>query len=114
VFNRKRVGEVQHLGYCDYDKIDESIVKQDTLKHLSTLERHLASNLHWIERRGKKGRKVALLITAEMRAYLDTLMQFRSVAANPPENQYVSAKGISCLYACKHLRKFSRNVEQRI
>jgi len=42
------------------------------MKHLSTLERHLASNLRQIEVRGKKGRKVALLITAEMRGYLDT------------------------------------------
>jgi len=28
VFNRKRVGEVQHLGCCDYVKIDENIVEK--------------------------------------------------------------------------------------
>jgi len=65
VFNRKRVGEVQHLRCCDY-KIDGNVVEEDTLKHLSTLERHLASNLRRIEVRGKKGGKVALLIMAEM------------------------------------------------
>lgn len=107
VFNRKRVGEVQRLRCCDYDKIDRNVVEQDTLEHLSILERHLASNLRRIEVRGKKGKKVALLITAEMRGYLDTLMQFRSVAGIPPENQYVFAKGSSCINACKHLRKFS-------
>jgi len=89
--SRGRVGEVQRLRCCDYDKIDENVVEQDTLKHLSSLERHIASNLCWIEVRGKKGRKVALLITVEMRGYLDTLMQFLSVAGIPSENQYVFA-----------------------
>ena len=77
------------------------------MKHLSKVEQHLASNLRRIEVRGKKGRKVALLVTAEMRGYLDTLMKFRSAMGIPPQNPYVFANGNNCINACKFLRKFA-------
>jgi len=76
------------------------------LKHLSTLERHLASNFRRIEVRGKKAERWHCWLLQKWGdicipwCNFDQLQTFH-------QNQYVFAKGSSCINACKHLRKFS-------
>ena len=76
LFNRKRSGEASRLTTESYKKVvsSENPVDDDVRKTLSRFEQALCENHIRIETRGKKGRKVAILLTSKMKKNLDFLI----------------------------------------
>lgn len=88
-FNRKRVGETERLTVSTYNKKCNASMDSDVKKCLTPLEIKLAESLMRIETRGKRGRKVAILLTNDMQNSIDILNQFRNVANVPTENPFI-------------------------
>ncbi|XP_053400253.1 uncharacterized protein LOC123523522 [Mercenaria mercenaria] len=76
VFNRKRSGEVERLKKVSVSNAmkQPSLVDEDVKKCLSRFEQKLCENHCRIETRGKKGRRVAILLTRKMKQNLGILM----------------------------------------
>ena len=91
LFNRKRVGDVQRLTIEAYDRRHSVTSESDgeILKSLTVVEQILAKNFTRVEVRGKKGRKVPLLLSPEVVSHLDLLLKLRSDASVSIHNPYV-------------------------
>ena len=78
-------------------------------KQLSKLEQKLCSSLHRFEVKGKRGNKVPVLLTDEMKKRVDILMEYRNTAGVLPTNPYVFAipQSDNCLRGSDCLRKFA-------
>ena len=80
LFNRKRSGEAERITITNYrnglalkgDDVDQEIVKQ-----LSPVEQKLIGDLKRVELRGKRGRKVPILLTKEMVENLNFMLAMR-------------------------------------
>ncbi len=78
----------------------------DIKKHLTPLEFHLMQNLDMVYTRGKRGRKVPILIPPESKQAMDKLTTCRDVCGVPKENSYFFARpgyksnlrGCDCLH----------------
>lgn len=78
LFNRRRAGEAQHLQVSSYLKASvNATIDKDVRKSLSKFEQKLCDNHLRVETRGKKGRKVAILLTNEMKHQLDIIISLR-------------------------------------
>ncbi|GFR87870.1 hypothetical protein ElyMa_006087600 [Elysia marginata] len=78
---------------------------------LSLFEQKLASTLTRIEIRGKRGRKVPVLLTMKHKERIDCLLKYREQAGVSHENPFLfprSGNVLSCLRSCDVLRKFAR------
>ena len=106
LFNRRRAGEVS--------KVKLEHVKQqathdpDVLRSLSEFEKKLCEALTRIEVTWKRGRKVPILLTKQMKAAVDLLIAMRSSAGISATNQFLFAcrKTDGHLRGCDTLRKY--------
>ncbi|XP_038073460.1 uncharacterized protein LOC119741677 isoform X2 [Patiria miniata] len=111
-FNKRRTGETEQLALKSYtsrpnwDAASISDIKQ----YLTPLERHLMQELDMVYTRGKRGRKVPILIPAETKAAMDQLTTCRDVCGVPKENPYFFARpGCNTnLRACDSLRELTK------
>ncbi|KAH3710886.1 hypothetical protein DPMN_070382 [Dreissena polymorpha] len=82
LFNRKRSGEAERLKTEDFVKGSVNDVVDEDISHtLSKFERHLCKSHFRIETRGKslkRGRRVSILLTKEMKENLNTLLRLQS------------------------------------
>jgi hypothetical protein len=62
LFNRRRSGEVERVPQAAYEKRSTS-VDSDVMSVLSSWEQHLCKSLARFEVRGKRGRKIPILLT---------------------------------------------------
>ena len=79
LFNRKRSGEAQRITVGDYRrglKCDDEVA-EEVKETLSKFELHLLKNLERIEIRGKRGRRVAILLTSDLVEKIDWMMEIR-------------------------------------
>jgi len=86
LFNRKRQGEVSKLTVEDYSNKMKADAEHEMTQSLSDFERGLLKVLERVEIRGKRGRTVPVLFSAEMERWIDVLLAHRSKyipAANP-------------------------------
>ena len=92
LFNRRREGEVSKMSLSAFTSRDTSAPHEDVNLALSELEKKLCHHFTRIEMRGKRGRKVAILLSPVMYEALNMLHQKRKQCGVLKENAYVFAR----------------------
>lgn len=89
LFNRRRGGEPAALEINDFEKRRNGDMNDEIKKSLSAFELKLCSIFKRIEVRGKRGRKVPLIITKEMEKAMVLLINLRNSVGVNPQNPFV-------------------------
>lgn len=99
LFNRRREGEVAKVPLDAFTRRDMSGLHEDVAISLSELEKKLWQHFTRLEIRGKRGRKVPVLLTPTMVAAMNLLVQKRGDCQVANENGYMFARpGASSYY----------------
>lgn len=109
VFNRRREGEASRLTLETYRNADRSSVNKDIFETLTPLEKELSKTLTRIEIRGKRGRKVPILLPDRTKVSIDFLIEKRKEAGVPDQNPFVFARPsvMTNIRGCDCLRRFA-------
>lgn len=91
LFNRRRSGEVQRMHLTDYERC-HGHSNNDVFEGLTKWEQKLCQGLTRVEIKGKRGRKVPILLTSEMKEAVDALVAAREVVGISEENTYLFAR----------------------
>ncbi|XP_041855503.1 uncharacterized protein LOC121649037 [Melanotaenia boesemani] len=107
IFNRRRVGEVSKIKLKNFLERDQSNTHEK--RGLSDYEQKLCTYFERVELKGKRGRKVAVLLTPNMTKALNLLVEKREERGVPVENEYLFAIPNCLTYYRGHecLRKFA-------
>ncbi|XP_063226925.1 uncharacterized protein LOC134533339 isoform X1 [Bacillus rossius redtenbacheri] len=89
VLNCRRVGEVQYMHLKDYKETTHIDEDSDIFKSLSDSEKALTKKLRRIEIRGKKGRKVPVILTEDMQSTINLLVEKREECGVSNSNKYL-------------------------
>ncbi|XP_038063145.1 uncharacterized protein LOC119733850, partial [Patiria miniata] len=90
LFNRRRTGETERLLLRSYKMAENNAdIQPDVFQSLGEVEKVLVRKFTRIEVRGKRGRKVPVLLTKEMVENVDMLNATREAAGVSPNNKYV-------------------------
>ncbi|KAF7645898.1 hypothetical protein LDENG_00196890 [Lucifuga dentata] len=89
LFNRRREGEVSKMELQSYTSRDLTELNPDIVMSLSEIERRLAAHFERVEIRGKRSRKVPVLLTPNMIAAMDLLAKKKEECQIPKENIYM-------------------------
>ncbi|KAL0152203.1 hypothetical protein M9458_051926 [Cirrhinus mrigala] len=93
LFNRRRQGEAAKMLLQTYESKNIDALNEDVMQCLSKLEKDLSKDFTRVVIRGKRGRKVPVLLTREMTRSLDFLIEQRTQENNISEtNKYVFAR----------------------
>ena len=92
IFNRRREGEVSSMPLTAYLSRDTSDPHEDVDWALTEVEKHLCRHFSRIETRGKKGRKVPILLTPKMLSALELLVEKREECGVLKDNEYMFAR----------------------
>lgn len=111
LFNRRRAGEVSKMPLSSYLLLNPSDLQEDVSETLSELEKKLCEHFRRIEIRGKRGRKVPVLLTPSMQESLDLLVSKRQECGVLKENTYLFARpsALTCYRGSDCLRLFAKN-----
>ncbi|KAL7881118.1 hypothetical protein SRHO_G00033720 [Serrasalmus rhombeus] len=109
LFNRRREGEASKLLLATYQTQNRAPAHPEVYESLSKLEKSLVNNFTRLEIRGKRERKVPLLLTHDMEASIDILISNRTAVGICSENPFVFARisGTSHMRGSDCLRQFS-------
>ncbi|XP_027131229.1 uncharacterized protein LOC104929912 isoform X6 [Larimichthys crocea] len=109
VFNKNREGEASRLTLETYLKADTAPVNKDIYDTLSPMEKQMSHRLTRIVTRGKRGRKVPILLLERTRASLDFLIKKRSDVGILDDNPYLFARigTTTNIHGCDCLRKYA-------
>ncbi|KAM4577992.1 uncharacterized protein V3H82_012082 [Fundulus diaphanus] len=88
LFNRRREGEVSKMPLSAFTLRDTSGVHSDLADGLSELEQKLCQHFQRIEIRGKRNRKVPILLTPDMLSSMEALVAHRRICGVPDDNSY--------------------------
>lgn len=88
LFNRRREGEVSKMPLSAFTLRDTSAVHSDLTLGLSELEQKLCQHFQRIEIRGKRSRKVPILLTPDMMSSMEALVEHRRACGVPDENPF--------------------------
>ncbi|XP_014873036.1 uncharacterized protein LOC106936497 [Poecilia latipinna] len=91
LFNRRRAGEVSRMHLSVYLSKDTSTAHEDVNLALTALEQKLCNYFVRITIVGKRGRKVPVLLSPQMKESLDTLTEKREECGVLKENLYLFA-----------------------
>ncbi|KAJ8043636.1 hypothetical protein HOLleu_10822 [Holothuria leucospilota] len=91
VFNRRRAGEVERLLVEECSKITDEM-NSDILNSLSEWEQNLCKKLMRLEIRGKRGRRVPVLMTQALHTNVRNLISARSRVNVSESNIYLFAR----------------------
>ncbi|XP_026106347.1 uncharacterized protein LOC113078238 [Carassius auratus] len=110
LFNRRREGEASKLLLASYVNRNVKPPNEDVVKSLTKLERELCNELTRLEIRGKRGKKVPVLLTKDMLESMDLLNESRSTVGIDEANPYVFARlgALTHIRGSDCLRKFSK------
>lgn len=90
LFNRKRSGEASRMKIKIYESRDRDPNSQTEIqKSLSDYERKLCNGLTLVELRGKKGRKIPILLTKDMKESIDLIIKHRIEVGVNEANEHV-------------------------
>ncbi|GAA6107915.1 uncharacterized protein LOC113662066 isoform X1 [Tachysurus ichikawai] len=78
LFNRRREGEVSKLSLTAFTLRDTSLTHPDVELALTDLETKLYKHFQRIEIKGKRGRKVPVLLTPDMVTSMELLVKTRN------------------------------------
>ncbi|XP_071329276.1 uncharacterized protein [Trachinotus anak] len=92
LFNRRREGEVSKMPLSAFTLRDTSGVHSDVALGLSELEQKLCQHFQRIEIRGKRNRKVPILLTPDMMSSMETLVAHRRTCGVPDDNPFFFAR----------------------
>ncbi|XP_071828763.1 uncharacterized protein [Apostichopus japonicus] len=92
LFNRRRSGEVQRIKLADFERRCHDQGNDDVMDSLSSWEKTLCNKLERIEIRGKRGRKVPVLLTKEMVQVMELLAAKRTLIGVSETNDYFFAR----------------------
>ncbi|KAL7879682.1 hypothetical protein SRHO_G00019360 [Serrasalmus rhombeus] len=109
LFNRRREGEVSKMALTSFASRSTDDLHEDVALALSELEKKLCHHFSRIEIRGKRGRKVPVLLTPTMQRNMELLKEKREECAVPSENIYMFARpaALSHLRGSDCLREFA-------
>ncbi|XP_054869079.1 uncharacterized protein LOC129349540 [Amphiprion ocellaris] len=109
VFNKKREGEASRLTLETYLKADTGPVNKDIYETLSPVEKQLSHRLTRLVTRGKRGRKVPILLLERTKASLDFLIEKRTEVGILEENPFLFARlgTTTNLRGCDCLRRYA-------
>lgn len=113
LFNKKRSGESERLEVKQYlNGIEHGKnIQEEFLLSLSPLEKKLAEVIDRVELRGKKGRRVAILLPEKLKRQLDLLLKYRYIGGIKEDNKYMFARPGNAEFpvrATDALRKFGQ------
>ncbi|CAD6211449.1 GSCOCG00010989001-RA-CDS [Cotesia congregata] len=115
LFNRKRPGELQRILIDDYKRAETfEKTNKDEYDRLSSMDKKLVDEYLRIEFGGKKGREVPLLLSSNMRGFIDLILTHRSAAKIHPDNPFIFAlpgfdgTRYKHLKACALMRNYSK------
>lgn len=110
LFNRRRVGEASKFLLTSYGSRNAKLPNEDVVKSLTKLEQQLCNELTRLEIRGKKGKKVPVLLTKDMVESMDMLNESRSKVGIDKDNPYVFARvgALTHIRGSDCLRNFSK------
>nr|XP_055049347.1 uncharacterized protein LOC129434425 [Misgurnus anguillicaudatus] len=115
LFNRRREGEVSQMPLSAYTSSIQSDAHPDISMALSELENKLCQYFKRIEIRGKRGRKVPVLVTPSMQESINLLIKYRDRCGVPNENSFLFARPFAMTYyrGSDCIREFARacNIE---
>lgn len=91
LFNRRRSGEPAKMEIGNFESLTEgdAFVNDEVKESLTAFERKLCQSFKRIELRGKRGRKVPVLLTKEVENGMKLLIQLRNEVGVNPENQFI-------------------------
>ena len=89
IFNRRREGEVSKMPLNAFTLRDTSVTHPDVEFALSDLEKKLCKHFQRVEIKGKRGRKVPILLTPETVASMELLVRTRRNCDVLDENPYM-------------------------
>ncbi|XP_038063255.1 uncharacterized protein LOC119733959 isoform X4 [Patiria miniata] len=112
LFNRRRSGEVERMTVDNY-RHHHKEVNEEVLNSLSSWEKQLCTKLARVEIRGKRGRKVPILLTSSMIDSIDVLVEARGAVGVLDHNPHLFARpGCKSAYrGCDALKYFSTKSE---
>ncbi|XP_076850568.1 uncharacterized protein LOC143500340 isoform X1 [Brachyhypopomus gauderio] len=115
LFNRRRGGEASRMKLESYVSRVKSPVHEDLASGLSDFEKKLCEHFQRVEIRGKRGRKVAVLLTPDMVNCMDLLVQHRDICQVPEENVHLFARpnALSSYRGSDVLREFGESCGAR-
>ena len=115
VFNKKREGEASQLTLETYLKADTGPVNKDIYETLSTVEKQLSQKLTRIVTRGKRGKKVPILLLDRTKSSLDFLIKRRSEVGILDSNPFLFARigTTTNIRGCDCLRKYAKECKAR-
>lgn len=89
LLNRKRTGEAERIKIEDYLRENDDLGAEDIYSSLTATEKVLIKDLKRFVIRGKRGRAVPVIFTAEMQQHTNILLKSRKFLAK--ENIYLFA-----------------------
>ncbi|KTG38795.1 hypothetical protein cypCar_00042030 [Cyprinus carpio] len=92
LFNRRREGEVSRMLLSAFQSRDSSELHEDIAICLSEFERKLCKHFTRVEIRGKRGRKVPVLLKPSLVSAMELLVETREVCGVPAENPFMFAR----------------------
>lgn len=110
IFNRRRGGETERIKLSQFELCAKTVPDEVILSSLSPIERQLCASTWRLEIPGKRGRKVPVMFTEEMKATIDLLVSSRAAAKIPSSNTFLFARSsaMSCIRSNVCLHKLSR------
>lgn len=92
LFNRRRAGETERITLSQYNCCAKTSADDVIAKSLTKLEKQLCQQTWRLEIPGKRGRKVPVLFSDEMKGKVDVLVSVREVVGVPSNNIYLFAR----------------------
>ncbi|KAI3355954.1 hypothetical protein L3Q82_004240 [Scortum barcoo] len=92
LFNRRRGGEVAKMQLKSFLERDTTVLHTDVAAGLTKFEQKLCKHFSRVEIRGKRGRKVAVLLSPDMVDALTQLIRKRQECGVPEENTFLFAR----------------------
>ena len=115
LFNRRRSGEAQYLEIQTFENRDKTDCQEEVLKSLTDFEKKLVETLTLIETRGKRGKKVAILLKEEMKRAIELLIKTRKTAGVDDRNPYIFARtnfnSLNCQRSHDVIKKVSKDAK---
>ncbi|XP_054588602.2 uncharacterized protein [Nothobranchius furzeri] len=92
LFNRRRGGEVSKMHLSAFAMRDTSPLHKDVALGLSQFEQKLCAHFSRVEIKGKRGRKVAVLLSPDMVEAINILISRRQECGVPQKNPFLFAR----------------------
>ncbi|XP_014823286.1 PREDICTED: uncharacterized protein LOC106903805 [Poecilia mexicana] len=113
LFNRRREGEVSRMELNTYLQRNQHDMHDEVLESLSKFEKKLCENLARVEVRGKRGRKVPVLFTTNIKQSVELLIKTREEVGISPTNPYIFARPFygsqGNFRGCDSLKRFAES-----